>query len=86
MLANCLKDVVPMFQRLEDLLETLATDGRFLAYARDLTSVVAWLRSQPRRRVLLWGALGAGAVVTLVLVGISGDPRETVPIVEEEWH
>ncbi len=50
------------------MLEGLSGDGRLSFYARDLTRLVAWLRTQPRSRVLVLGALGVGLVVGAVLL------------------
>jgi hypothetical protein len=40
-------DVVSVLERLEELLQGLSDDGRLLLYARDLTRLVAWLRTNP---------------------------------------
>ena len=50
-------DVVSVLERLEELVEGLSDDGRLLFYARDLTRLVAWLRTQPRSRLLVLGGL-----------------------------
>ena len=54
-------DVVSVLERFEELLEGLSDDGRVLFYARDLTRLVTWLRTQPRSRLVL-GGLGAGVL------------------------
>ena len=46
-------DVVSVLERFEELLEGLSDDGRVLFYARDLTRLVTWLRTQPRSRLRL---------------------------------
>ena len=67
-------DVVSVLERLEDLLEGLSDDGRLLFYTRDLTRLVAWLRTQPRSRLLVLGGLGAGVLVGLMLLGARRRP------------
>src|SRR3989442_1201502 len=61
-------DVVSVLERLEELLEGLSDDGRLLFYARDLTRLVAWLRTQFRSRLLVLGGLGGGVLMGLRLL------------------
>ena len=84
-------DVVSVLERLEALLEGLSDDGRLLFYARDLTRLVTWLRTQPRSRLLVLGGLGAGVLVGLMLLsarrrpGAPGEaPRAMFPDTEPE--
>ena len=82
-------DVVSLLERLEELLEGLSDDGRLLFYARDLTRLVAWLRTQPRSRLLVLGGLGVGLLVGLMLLSARrrpGTPGEapTLPDAEPE--
>src|SRR5207244_5357849 len=84
-------DVVSILERLEEMVETLSNDGRLPFYARDLTRLVAWLRSQPRSRLLVLGGLGAGVLVGVMLLsarrrpGTPGEaPRAMLPEAEPE--
>ena len=84
-------EVVSVLERLEEMLEALSDDGRLLFYARDLTRLVAWLRTQPRSRLLVLGGLGAGVLVGLMLLsarrrpGAPGEaPRAMFPDTEPE--
>ncbi len=61
-------DVVSVLERLEEMVEALSDDGRLPFYARDLTRLVAWLRTQPRSRLLVLGGLGVGLLVGLMLL------------------
>ena len=67
-MTDWLTDVASVLDGLEEILEGLSGDGRLLSYARDLIRLVAWVRTQPRARVLVLGALGAGLLVGAVLL------------------
>lgn len=98
MTTDWLSDVVSVLDGLEEILEVVSGDGRLLSYARDLTRLVGWIRVQPRARVLVLGALGAGLVVGAVLLSNHGQapqtrqPRTwpelpvTEPDPEEDWR
>ena len=82
-------DVVSVLERLEEMVEALSDDGRLPFYARDLTRLVAWLRTQPRSRLLVLGGLGVGLLVGLMLLSARrrpGTPGEapTLPDAEPE--
>ena len=77
MMADWLTDVVSVLERVEEILEGLSGDGRLSFYGRDLTRLVAWLRTQPRSRVLVLGALGAGVLVGMVLLSTHRQPVAT---------
>src|SRR5437879_2914810 len=55
-----LTDVVALLEYIDEILEALATDGRYALYVRDLSRLVTWLRSQSRGRVVFTGAGGRG--------------------------
>ncbi len=70
-------DLVAVLERVEEEAEALVREGRLFAYARDLTRLVAWLRTQPRSRVLLLAAFGAGVVAgVIVLLSTINRPAE----------
>jgi len=73
-MTDWLTDVASMLERVEEMLESLSGDGRLSFYGRDLTRLVAWLRTQPRSRVLVFGALGAGLVAAVVLLSTHREP------------
>ena len=73
-MADWLTDVESWLERVEEMLEGLSGDGWLSFYARDLTRLVAWLRTQPRSRVLVLGALGVGLVVGAVLLSTHREP------------
>ena len=92
-MSDWLMDVASVLDGLEEILEGFSGDGRLLLCARDLTRLVAWVRTQPRNRVLVLGALGAGLLVGAVLLSThgqpsaSGQPRARLPMAEpEEWE
>jgi len=68
-------DIVSALDRLEELLEGLSDDRRLLSYARELTRLAAWLRTQPRSRLLMLAGLGAGVLVGLLLVNARRRPE-----------
>ena len=70
-------DLVSVLQRIEEEAESIVRDGRLFAYARDLARLVSWLRTQPRSRVLLLAALGAGVMAgVVVLLGTINRPLD----------
>jgi hypothetical protein len=69
-------DLVSVFERFEEDVEAFLRDGRVFIYTRDLVRLVAWLRAQPRSRVLLLAALGAGTLAGLVLLSTVNRPIE----------
>jgi hypothetical protein len=87
-MTDWLNDVASVLDGLEEILEGLSGDGRPLSYARDLIRLVAWVRTQPRARVLVVGALGAGLLVGAVLVSTHGQaaagrrPWQDPPVAE----
>jgi len=88
-----LTDVVSLLEYIEELLETLSTDGRLLLYTRDLTRLVAWLRTQPRSRAIMLGTVGAGLLMGVVLLSTYREPaaagqwpRANLPAEPEEWQ
>ena len=85
-MADWLTDVASVLDSLEEILEGLA--GHLLLYARDLTRLVAWVRTRPRSRVLVLGALGAGLLVGAVLLGTHRQrSRGNLPVVDSEgWE
>jgi hypothetical protein len=88
-MTDWLTDVASVLDGLEEILEGLSGDGRLLSYARDLTRLVAWVRTQPRARVLVLGALGAGLLVGAVLLSTHGQaagrqPCENLPVADPE--
>jgi len=83
-MADWLTDVASVLDGLEEILEGSSGDGHLLGYARDLTRLVAWVRTQPRTRVLVLGALGAGLLVGAVLLSTHRQrPRADLPVVTE---
>jgi hypothetical protein len=77
MTTDWLTDVASVLDGLEEILEALSDEGRLLAAARDVTRLVAWLRTQPRTRVLVLAALGAGLLVGAVLLRTQANASET---------
>jgi hypothetical protein len=73
-------DVVELLERLEELLQRALSDGRLFLYARDLTRLLAWARTQPRRRVVLMGVLSSGAWLAAVLFATRGRPDSDDPL------
>jgi hypothetical protein len=73
-MTDWLTDVASVLDGLEEILEVVSGDGRLLSYARDLTRLVGWVRTQPRARGLVLGALGAGLLVGAVLLSTHGEP------------
>ncbi len=65
-------DVADLLDRLDDLLDRSSGDRRAFVYARDLLRLMAWLRTQPHSRVLLWATLGTAAI-GLAVASVSED-------------
>jgi hypothetical protein len=90
-MTNWLSNVASLLDGLEEILEALSDEGRLLASARDLARLVAWVRTQPRARILVLGALGAGLLVGAVLLSTHGQPaaieqrpRANLPMAEPD--
>lgn len=76
-MTDWLIEVVSVLDGVEEILEDLSGGGRLLSYARDVTRTVAWVRTQPRARVLVLGALGAGFLVGGFLLSSRRQPAAT---------
>jgi hypothetical protein len=80
-------DLVALLEHIEELLETVSTDGRFLLYVRDLSRLVSWLRTQSRGRVILTGVV-AGAALAAVLISSrrsGGDRGSSFSALDRSW-
>jgi len=95
MTADWMDEVDVLLRWLEQFVDQASRDPQLFRYAHDLLHLIEWLSRQPPRRAALWGVLGTGVLIAVVVASRYRQPCHQSPdetsctgadaFLESEW-